>query len=310
MDDIIKPPALHSGDRVGVIAPASNIDAEHLLAGIRSLERMGYAAEYQDDLLTRDLYFAGTLDRRIREFHGVFERDDIKAVLCARGGYGANYLLPHLRIELIKAKPKIFIGYSDVTCLLTYLHDAAGLATFHGPMVAKDFAAEGGVDEVSWHNALGGCSGWEVPSGGMESLVAGEAEGVLYGGCLSLLVASLGTPYEALTEGKLLFLEDIAAKPYQVDRMLMQLKLAGKFEGLKGIVFGEMLDCVQLPNQPYTLPEVILRIIGDLNVPVAYGLPSGHVSSGNITLPFGVRARLQVAADTARLEIMESAVTS
>jgi muramoyltetrapeptide carboxypeptidase len=139
-------------------------------------------------------------------------------------------------------------------------------------------------------------------------LVDGEAEGVLYGGCLSILVASLGTPYEIKTPGKILFLEDVAAKPFQIDRMLMQLKLGGHLDHVRGIVFGEMVDCVQAANQDYTLQEVVGRIVGDLGVPVAYGLKSGHVSSGNITLPFGVKARLAVQGGNVSLRILEAAV--
>jgi len=140
--------------------------------------------------------------------------------------------------------------------------------------------------------------------------VAGEAEGTLYGGCLSILVAALGTPFDIETAGTILFLEDIAAKPFQVDRMLMQLKLAGKLTQVRGIVFGEMLDCRQSPSQDYTLEEVVLRIVGDLEIPVAFGLRSGHVSTANITLPFGVKARLEVRFDVSgevKLTILESA---
>jgi len=142
----------------------------------------------------------------------------------------------------------------------------------------------------------------------VKGLVEGEVEGTLYGGCLSILVASLGTPYQIKTAGTILFLEDLAAKPYQIDRMLMQLKLAGLFGEVKGIVFGEMLDCMQTANQGYTLEEVVMRIVGDLGVPVAYGVRSGHVTGGNITLPFGVRASLTVRQTSVRLGILESAV--
>ena len=137
----------------------------------------------------------------------------------------------------------------------------------------------------------------------------GDAEGILYGGCLSILVASLGTPYEIKTAGTILFLEDFAAKPYQVDRMLMQLKLSGHLDRVRGIVFGEMLDCVQTANQDYTLQSVVSRIVCDLGVPVAYGVRSGHVSAANITLPFGVRARLAVQDGKVALRILESSVT-
>lgn len=308
MAELIKPAALKPGDRIGVIAPASNVDAAHLKAGVAALERMGYRAEFEPRILDRDLYFAGTLERRVREFHECFENDEIKAVLCARGGYGANYLLPEIDRELVRRRPKIFVGYSDVTWLLTYLHDITGLVTFHGPMVAKDFAEPNGVDEQSWRSTVCGDGRWSAAAQGhFVPLIAGEAEGPLYGGCLSIIAASLGTPYEAWTEGKLLFLEDIAAKPYQVDRMLMQMKMAGKFEGVRGIIFGEMLNCVQSADQPYTLPEVIERVVSDLKIPVAFGLGSGHVSRQSITLPFGVRARLSVGRE-ARLEIMENAV--
>jgi muramoyltetrapeptide carboxypeptidase len=157
---------------------------------------------------------------------------------------------------------------------------------------------------------VSGTTPWSVPINAEVSAFAeGEAEGVLYGGCLSILVASLGTPYEIKTTGKILFLEDLAAKPFQIDRMLMQLKLGGYLRAVRGIVFGEMLDCVQTPNQDYTLQEVITRIVGDLGVPVAFGLKSGHVTSGNITLPFGVRAKLSVRGGQVALRILESAVT-
>jgi len=237
----------------------------------------------------------------------------VRAIVCARGGYGANYLLEELDLEKIKAHPKIFVGYSDLTTLLTYFSDGTGLITFHGPMVAKDWVHDDdGVDLISWQAALAGTAAWEPALGagsGAKGLVEGTAEGILYGGCLSILVASLGTPYEIRTEGTILFLEDVAAKPFQIDRMLMQLKLAGKLDGVQGIVFGEMRDCVQTANQGYTLEEVVLRVVGDLGVPVAYGVRSGHVTAGNITLPIGVRAGLTVRDGQVRLKILEAAVT-
>jgi muramoyltetrapeptide carboxypeptidase len=307
----VKPPALRAGDTVGIVAPASNIRRTDLDAGCAALRRAGYRPFYNDSILDRDLYFAGSVERRVRELEEMFERDDIRAILCARGGYGANYLLNELDIEKIKSHPKIFVGYSDLTGLLTHFSDATGLVTFHGPMVAKDWAHEDGVELTSWQSALSQANPWNVPlNREVSTLVEGEAEGMLYGGCLSILVASLGTPYRIKTEGKILFLEDLAAKPYQIDRMLMQLKIGGYLDAVRGIVFGQMLDCVQSPNQDYSLQEVIMRIVDDLNVPVAYGLKSGHVTSGNITLPFGVRARLTVTNAQASLRILESAVAA
>ncbi len=310
MTSLIKPRALRDGDTVGIIAPASNINADALAAGCDALRKLGYKPFYFDSILDQDLYFAGSVERRARELEELFARDDVRAIVCARGGYGANYLLPSLDLKKIAAHPKIFVGYSDITCLLTYFLDSAGLVTFHGPMIAKDFAHEDGVDSVSWQSALSGCTSWEMELGsasGVKALVEGSAEGMFYGGCVSILVASLGTPYEIHTEDTILFLEDIGAKPYQIDRMLMQLKLAGKLDKVRAIIFGEMIDCIQHKDQPCTLEEVVLRVVGGLDIPVAYGLRSGHVSSGNITLPFGVRAGLDVSGDRIDLKILEPA---
>jgi len=304
----LKPPVLQPGDTVGIIAPASNIKRELLDAGCRALQALGYKPFYFDSILDQDLYFAGSAKRRARELEDMFSRPEVRAVVCARGGYGTNYLLEEVDVAKIKANPKILVGYSDVTTLLTYFADAAGLVTFHGPMVTKDFAHSDGVDLASWQASLCGPSDWSIGSeSGMKGLVEGRAEGVLYGGCLSMLVASLGTPYEIQTDGTILFLEDVAAKPYQIDRMLMQLKLAGKLAGVKGIIFGEMLECMQSLDQSYTLEEVVLRVVGDLGMPVGFGLRSGHVTRGNVTLPIGVRAALNVTREQAGLKVLESA---
>jgi len=302
-----KPLTLRSGDKVGIIAPASNIKRELLEAGCDGLRHAGYEPFYFDSILDRDLYFAGPIERRVWELEQMFVRDDIRAIVCARGGYGANYLLEALNPANIAPHPKIFVGYSDLTALLTCFADNARFVTFHGPMVTKDFAVAGGVDLQSWQNAFGGAAEWQIgEDSGARPLVAGTAEGVLYGGCLSILVASLGTPHEIRPTGTILFLEDVAAKPYQIDRMLTQLKLGGRLKDVRGIIFGEMLDCCQSPDQDYTLEEVILRIVGDLGIPVAFGLRSGHVSRANITLPFGVQARLEVGASV-KLVILEAA---
>jgi muramoyltetrapeptide carboxypeptidase len=221
-------------------------------------------------------------------------------------------LLPKLDLKAIAAKPKIFIGYSDLTSLLTYICDSAHVVTLHGPMVAKDFARPDGIDLTSWQAAVEGRANWELGFGadsGVKSLAQGSAEGLLYGGCLSMLVESLGTPYEIQTEETVLFIEDLATKPYQVDRMLMHLKLAGKLAGVKGIIFGEMLDCIQVANQGFTLEEVVMRVVGDLNVPVAYGVRSGHVSRQNITLPIGVQVLLNVGSSGVSVEFLEPATT-
>jgi muramoyltetrapeptide carboxypeptidase len=307
---LIKPSALRPGDVVGIIAPASNIKRELLHSGCDALRKLGYQPFYFDSILEQDLYFAGSAERRAQELAEMFHRPEVKAIICARGGYGANYLLDKIDLERIRVNPKIFVGYSDVTSLLTYFTDATGLVTFHGPMVTKDFSHGDGVDLHSWTQAVFGAGDWEIRvdgDSGVRPLADGVAEGVLYGGCLSMLAASLGTPYEIHTEGTILFIEDVQAKPYQIDRMLMQMKLAGKLDAVRGIIFGEMLDCVQHEKQGYTLEQVVMRIVGPLGIPVIYGLKSGHVSKENVTLPIGVRAELQVTGTRSSFRILEAA---
>lgn len=289
----LRPAALRTGDSVGIIAPSGFIEADALEAGCAWLRRKGLQPFYLPSILDRDMYFAGNTTRRLDELHEMFSRPEIKAIFCARGGYGCNYLLPELDLGLIRANPKIFCGCSDVTTLLTYLCDTAGMVTFHGPMLNVDVRPDG-VDEESWSAALmsGETYHREFTFEEVQTLVPGSAEGMLYGGCLSLLCASLGTPYEIETRGTVLFIEDLAEPAFRIDRMLMHLKLAGKFEGVRGLIFGEMLNCGPRSPQDYTLQQVVQRVVGDLRIPVAYGLKSGHVSRSNFTLPFGVTARM------------------
>lgn len=304
----IKPRALQAGDTVGIVAPASNIQRAALDNGCAALQGLGYRPVYLDSILEQDLYFAGSAERRARELEEMFLREDVRAIICARGGYGANYLVTKLDPQKIIPHAKIVIGYSDITTLLTCFCDTAGFVTFHGPMVTKDFALSDGVDLPSWHAALSGLSQWEIgDDSGIEPLAEGSAEGILYGGCLSMLVAAIGTSHDIRTNGAILFLEDIATKPFQIDRMLMHLRLAGKLTGVRGIIFGEMLDCLQPGGQNYSLKEVIMRVVGDLGIPVAFGLRSGHVSRKNVTLPLGVKASMNVTSQSAVLKILEAA---
>jgi muramoyltetrapeptide carboxypeptidase len=308
--NILKPPVLRPGDKVGIIAPASNVNKDLLESGCARLRQLGYEPVYSQGILERDLYFAGTLERRVRELEEMLEREDIRALICARGGYGSNYLLERIDFEKFVQHPKILVGYSDNTSLLTAIHDRSGLITFHGPMVTKDFAGIDGVELSSWSNAFQGASNWNISTEGVETLQPGHAQGRIYGGCLSLLVASLGTSFEIQTGETLLFLEDIAAKPYQIDRMLTQLRLAGKLRRVRGIIFGEMLDCVQPGGQDYTLQQVVVRALKGMDVPIVYGLKSGHVSGSNITLPLGVQAELIANSSGVELKILEAATSS
>ena len=303
---IIRPAALRRGNKIALVAPASSFSHEAFLAGCDRLRQMGYEPVYTQNIFERDIYFAGSVERRAHEFHEFWRRDDIAALICVRGGYGSNYLLEKLDFRIIAAHPKILLGCSDITSLLTAIHDRTGLIGFHGPMVAKDIA-DGTFDEASWNNALTGIAEWDVPAHGVEALRPGTARGKLYGGCLSMLVASLGTPYEIQPDGCILFIEDIGEKPFRVDRMLMQLRIADKLEKVRGFVFGEMLDCLPPKGEIYTLQQVILRVLASYDVPIVYGFKSGHVTSGNITLPIGVQAELSVEGATASLRILEAA---
>jgi muramoyltetrapeptide carboxypeptidase len=208
---------------------------------------------------------------------------------------------------LIAEHPKPFFAYSDLTGIQLRLLDELGLHAFHGPMLAADFYLADGVHLPSFRAALAGESYSVGAAEGLRTLKSGSASGVLYGGCLSILVSLLGTEWEPHTEGKLLFIEDVGAKPYQVDRMLWQLHQAGKLEGVSGIIFGEMLDCVSPGVAPDLLEQSILSALSGFNGPIAIGLRSGHVSRSNVTLTFGVQAELKVGEET-QLHFLESAV--
>lgn len=284
------------------------MDRREFELGCSRLRELGFNPMYSPSIFTQDLYFAGDVKRRIDELHQMLRQAEVKAIFCARGGYGSNYLLPLLDFDLFARNPKIFCGYSDNTTLLTQVHDRTGLAVFHGPMVAKDFARPDGVHLQSFSSATGLQEAWQIGrlDAPLEGLREGVGEGKLYGGCLSMLVASLGTPYEIETEDTVLFIEDLGEPPYRIDRMLMHLGFAGKMDNVRGIVFGEMCGCNPPENAGYNLKDVLKRTLAGLQVPVAFGLRSGHVSSSNITLPIGVRVRLTVAEEI-KLEMLEGA---
>jgi muramoyltetrapeptide carboxypeptidase len=308
MTGLLKPSAVQSGAGIGVIAPASFAQPERMDRGLEALRALGFAPRLGQHALERgSLFFAGTREHRLADLHAAFLDKSTSAVMCLRGGYGSNTLLDALDLNLIRKHPKPFFAYSDLTGVQLRLLDQLGLPAFHGPMVAADFSVEDGVHLASFQAALAGEPYSVGAAEGMRALKPGTARGTLYGGCLSILVSLLGTPYEPQTEGKLLFLEDTGAKPYQIDRMLWQLRQAGKLKRVRGIVFGEMLDCVSPGAAPSLLEEAILHALEDFDGPVAIGLRSGHVSRQNVTLTFGVEAELRVA-DEAQLNLLGPAV--
>jgi muramoyltetrapeptide carboxypeptidase len=302
---IIQPSALRRGDKVGILAPASSFNKQAFEAGCDRLADMGYEPVYSPTIFERDFYFAGSVARRRQEFEDLLRQPDIAALLCVRGGYGSNYLLDSFHFDLFAHYPKIFLGCSDITSLLTAVTDRTGLVTFHGPMVAKDIG-DGSFDEASWRNCFHGANAWSISAPDLEVLQPGHAKGRLYGGCLSMLVESLGTPYQIETDDTILFIEDVGEKPFRIDRMLMQLHLAGLLNNVRGFVFGEMLDCVPPQGESYTLQQVITRVLSPYKVPIVFGLKSGNVSGGNIMLPLGVQAEL-IAEQGVELKILEAA---
>lgn len=304
----MKPAAVAKGARVAVVAPASNAKPERIEQGLASLRARGFEVVTGEHALGKEPpYFSGTAADRLADLHAAFADPEIKAIFATRGGYGSNYLLEDIDLDLISANPKPLFAYSDLTTVQTWLLDKTGLTAFHGPMVAADLCREEGVHEASFAAALGGGLVEAGATEGLRVLRGGRAEGVVYGGCLSLLAASLGTPFTPQTEGKLLFLEDVTAKPYQIDRMLRQMVLAGKFDGVTGFVFGEMLECVSPGTSPDLLEQVILRVLDWFDGPIAIGLRSGHVLRGNVTLPLGVRAEV-ILEDEPVLRYLEPAV--
>ncbi len=308
MATLLKPPAVAPDALVAVVSPASTPKPDLVDCGLGALRALGYTPQPSDSLLTRGpLYFAGTPEMRLRDLHHAFADDDVRAIFATRGGYGSNYLLDGLDLDLISESAKPFIGFSDLTAPQLWLLDQIQLPAFYGPMVSADFSRKDGVHLPSLQAALAGNLYAVGHDEGLRTLHPGRARGILYGGCLSILVSLLGTPYEPQTEGKLLFLEDVSAKPYQIDRMLWQLQQAGKLDDVRGIVFGEMLDCTSPGAAPELLDEVILRVFDRFPGPIAIGLRSGHVSHSNVTLTFGVEAELH-AANQAQLNLLQPAV--
>ncbi len=309
MKSLIKPQRLRPGDTIGIVAPASDVDPRRLSAGVAELVRLGFKANHLDSILDKDRYTAGSDERRARELEAMFFDPEVKAVIAARGGYGCVRLLSHLDERRLARHPKIFMGYSDITSLLVYFERNLGWVTFHGPMVTREFAAGEGHYDRAW---LAKALMQDIPAGtipleGTTVIHPGRVRGRLTGGCLPMLTASLGTRYEFSSDGAILFLEDYASKPYQIDRMLMQLKLAGKFNHARAVVFGEMTDCQQHPEQGYSILDVITEVMQDIDLPMLFGVRSGHSDWGNIVLPFGVE--VTVDCDRRELTVEEPAVS-
>jgi len=305
-----KPKPLRRGARVAYFAPASPpSDPADMQMGILELRRLGFDVVPAHEFLPSG-YFAAPAEERLEGFLGALRNPEFEGLIALRGGYGSTYLLDSLRAEDLGA-PKCIIGYSDITALQTFLWQAARWVTIHGPMITSGFNHGPndlrGFDDDSFLNAISNVSGnWSLNLRG-ESLSPGEVEGIVMGGCLTMLQATLGTPWEIDTDGAILVLEDTHLKPYQVDRGLMHLKQAGKFDDVRGIILGEFPGCdPPIPNSP-TVRAVCKHILTPLGVPIVYGAPVGHAERAMLTVPFGIRARLRAAGE-GTLEFLESAV--
>jgi muramoyltetrapeptide carboxypeptidase len=305
-----KPKALERGARVAVFAPASPGSEAKAAAGVAELRRLGFvvdppAAQHSDG------YFAASAEARRAEFLRLQGDAEVDGLIGLRGGYGSNYLLD-VKLASAVGTPKTVIGFSDLTSLQIFLWQQCRWVTFYGPMAAAGFDVgagdPGGYDERSLRLSISEVdAGWEIPLHG-EALVGGEAEGRLLGGALTLVEATLGTPWELDTRGAILVLEDRAMKPYQIDRVLMHFKQAGKLDGVKGIVLGDFPECEPPVAGSPSVRDVCARILGPLGVPVVFGAPVGHTLRPMITIPLGVNARLNAKGD-GTLEILEAAVT-
>ena len=283
----IMPPPLVPGDCVGIAAPASHIPREHkdyLEQGLARVRGMGFKVKYAPDLPGRKhLYLAGTDQERADELIRMFLDPEVKAILCMRGGYGAQRVIPYLDPEAIRSHPKPLVGCSDITVLLIYLLQQCSVIPFHGPNVAtRDFVQAGDETVRDLARAL---TAAHVPGEiACRVLRAGEAHGDIIGGCLSSLVTTLGTAYEPDLQGKVFFMEDVNEPPYKIDRMLTHLKTAGKLAGVQGFVFGQMPGC---DTENGLLAEVILDVLAESAGPILFGFPSGH-GPRNLTIPLGV----------------------
>ena len=312
----LKPAALRPNARIAIVSPASTANSDRVQTGLTHLRSLGYEPVLSPHALTSGpIYYAGTVEQRLADLHAAFVDPTIDAILCTRGGWGTAELLPHLDLDLIRANPKPFLGYSDHTSLHTWIARETGLVTFYAPMVSPDFARPGGIDLPSFQAALMETSPWQLGvSDGLRLLrpaltsSSTSFKGTLWGGCLAILAESLGTPFAPLPQGGILFLEDVTTRPYQWDRMLLHLRYAGLLEGVEAIVFGDMRQCVG-PEDDALLEAALLHALRDFPGPIASGLRSGHVDAPNITLPLGIRAALDLAdPENPSLHLLESAV--
>ena len=291
------PAPLRPGDQIAIVSPASAFAREEFDAGVAELRRLGFVPVYDETVFAREAgYLAGTAELRAGAFLRAWRDPAIRALLATRGGHGSVHLLPFLDRDVLRATPKLFIAYSDNTSILSWLTCQCGLTALHGPMLDRRLSrGPAGYDESSFMALAGGGAGMNLTPDGLLVLQPGETIGPLYGGTLTQLVASLGTPYAFDPPARcVLFIEDVSERPYRIDRMLTQLRLSGVLDRAAGLVFGEMRSCDE-PDGKVTARAVIQRVTKGFAGPIVYGFPSGHTTGPCWTLPLGVTVRLTTA---------------
>ena len=301
MPRLCKPRALGPGATLGVAAPAFAVDPERLEAGEDQLRRFGFRVRHREDVLARSGYLAGDDARRAAEIMALVDDPEVDAILCARGGYGCQRMVGGLDAARVRRAAKPLLGFSDVTTLLLWQRRRTGLVGFHAPMLER---AEP-LDDEELEALTRALAGRPLPTLRGRPVVGGRAEGRLVGGSLSLLAASLGTPWELDTRGALLLFEEIGEKPYALDRLLHQLAAAGKLRGLVGVGVGHLVGCVDPKRDLPTAQDVVAEILRPLGVPVVFSLPFGH-RRPNLTWPFGVRAAID--GERGEVRILEAGV--
>jgi muramoyltetrapeptide carboxypeptidase len=306
---MLKPRALVPGDRLAIVSPASPFKRDEFDEGIEEIRRLGFEPVYDESVFARKGYVSGTPELRADAILSAWRDPGIAGLVAARGGYGSVQTLPLLDREEARRAAKPFIGYSDLTTILTYLTMNCGMVAFHGPMLAGRLGrGSGRYDRESFEKAL--CVRepmGELAPDGLEVIRAGEASGPLFGGTLTQLLASLGTPYAFdPPAGHVLFLDEVGERPYRLDRMVVQLQQTGLLARASAVVIGELPKCDE-PTGEVRGRAVMAELFAGFPGPVLLGFPSGHTTGATVTLPFGVACRV-VTASRPRLVIEESAV--
>jgi len=299
---IIKPPGLRRGDLIGIISPAGPVSKTDLEAGIKMIKSSGFDVLIGPNTFNRRDYLAGKDEERLSDFHAMFSDQGVKAVFCARGGYGSLRLLDKIDFDLIKKNGKIFVGYSDITALLMAIYSETGLITFHGPVV-RGLSSDKRINLDSLFRLLTPGQGLEINLAEGIVLRPGKAKGPLIGGNLSIICHLLGTSYLPSLDGCILFIEDTAEPLYRIDRLLTHLRLSGHLNRLSGLVAGRFDGCGEMS----AIERLISDVVGDQDIAIATGLPVGH-GPENLALPIGLMA--EVDTDRMTLSIVEESVTS